>query len=122
MPKHVRGGAARKSSLIYLKSPFKIGDRVLIRDIPEDLKDPDFDREHDDGQERQLRTGELFRFCLGRVFTVYGFGRYGHIELEAGRNREVKKKFGRAGTIWIEPEFLKRVGRERLKARVKKKS
>jgi uncharacterized protein YifN (PemK superfamily) len=56
------------------------------------------------------------------VFTVYGFGRYGHIELEAGRNREVRKKFGRSGTIWIEPEFLKQVGRQRLKARTQKEA
>jgi hypothetical protein len=117
--KLANAGAARESSPKYLRSKFKVGDRVRVIDVPDDLKDADFDRKHDDGQEWKLRTGELFRFCLGRVFTVYGFGRYGHVELEVGRNRGVRKKFGWSDTIWIEPEFLKLVRSERTLSRTR---
>jgi len=118
VPKQVRGGAARKGSPIYLESNFKIGDRVRIIDIPEDTKDPKTDLKSNEA--REMRTAELFRFCLGCEFTVYGFGRYGHVELRVGKNREVRKKFGWSDTIWIEPKFLQRVGHQRLKARPSK--
>ena len=112
-------GAARKSSPSYLKSNFKIGDRVRVLDIAEDLKDPDYDLKYDI-EEPRFRTGELFRFCLGRVFTTYGFGRYGHVELQVSRSPAVRKR-GFSGTIWIEPEFLKRVGSRDLKSNARKK-
>src|SRR5712692_2145425 len=102
--KQVKGGAARKSSPSRHRRKFKVGDRVRILEIPEDFKDPDCDL-RDPGHPK-LRTGELFRFCLGRVFTIYGFGRYGHAELQVGKSPVVAKKFSRGGTIWIEPEFL----------------
>ena len=84
----------------------EIGDRVRITDISSDLKDPSYDLK--DAEHREMRTAELFRFCLGRVFTIYGFGRYGHVELEVSKSPVVRKKFG-LNTIWIEPEFLKPV-------------
>jgi hypothetical protein len=106
--KQAKGGAARKGSPSYLKSDFKIGDRVLVIDIPEDTKDRKADLKS--AEAREMRTAELFRFSLGKRFTVYGFGRYGHVELRVGQNREVRNKFGWSHTIWIEPVFLKRVG------------
>ena len=109
--KAAKSGAARKSSPTYLRSNFKMRDRVRILDIPEDLKDPNYDLKHDT-EEHKFQTGELFRFCLGRVFTVYGFGRYGHVELQVHRSPAVRKK-GFSGTIWIEPEFLKRVSKKK---------
>jgi len=54
-----------------------------------------------------MRTAALFRYCLGREFTVQDFDRYGTVELEAGANGEVRKKFGKYHTIWLEPEQLK---------------
>ena len=78
-------------------------------DIPEDLKDPNYDLKDDD--HREMRTAELFRFCLGREFTVQGFGKYGHVELRSDKNRAVRAKFGRWHSVWVEPEFLKRVRR-----------
>ena len=105
--KKTRGEAARKSSPAYLKSNFKVGDRVRVIDIPEDTKDPNADLVSPEALE--MRTAELFRFCLGRTFTVYGFERYGHVELRVGQNRDVRKRFGWSHTIWIEPEFLKLV-------------
>jgi hypothetical protein len=111
--KQAKGRAARKSSPSYLKSDFKIGDRVRVLDIPQDLKDPNYDAKHDDGEEWEMRTGELFRFCLGRAFTIYGFGRYGHVELWVGRNQDVRKQFGPGHSIEIEPEFLKRVSKRK---------
>ena len=81
-------------------------------DIASDLKDPDYDRLHND-ETGKWRTGELFRFCIGRQFVVHGFGRYGHIELWAGEDRGVRRKFGSGHSIWIEPEFLKRVRKPR---------
>lgn len=102
-----KAGAARKGSPVRHRGSFKIGDRVRVVDIPVDLKDPDYDMKDSDYQE--MRTAELFRFCLGREFTVYGFGRYGHVELHVGKSPPVRKRFGWSHTIWIEPEFLKRV-------------
>jgi len=99
--------AARKGGPVRWQQSFKIGDRVQIVDIPEDLKDPAYDSK--DSDRREMRTAELFRFCLGRMFPVEGFGQYGHVELEVGKNRAVSKRFGRWQTIWMEPEFLKRV-------------
>jgi hypothetical protein len=91
----------------------KVGDRVRIVDIPADLKDPDCDLK--DPGDPKLRTGELFQFCMGRMFTIYGFGLYGHAELQVDRSPEVRK-MGFSGTIWIEPEFLRRVGTRHLKS------
>jgi len=52
-----------------------------------------------------MRTGELFRICVGRKFTIQGFGRYGHIELGVDEDPAVKRKFG-LNSIWIEPQFI----------------
>ena len=112
--KQDKGGSARKSSPAYLKSNFKIGDRVRVIEIPEDTKDPKVDLKS--AEAREMRTAELFRFCLGCEFTVRGFGQYGHVELEVGDDSSVRKKFGRFNTIWIEPEFLEPIGTQRLKA------
>ena len=88
------------------KLGLEIGDRVRIIDISPDLKDPNYDSK--DAERREMRTAELFRFCMDRVFTIYGFGRYGFVELEVSKSPVVRKKFG-LNTIWIEPEFLKLV-------------
>jgi hypothetical protein len=106
--KQVKGGAARKSSPSRQRRKFRVGDRVRILDIPEDLKDPNYDLKHDNRDSWPMKTGELFRFCLGRVFRIYGFGRYGHAELEVSKSPAVRRKFG-LNTIWIELEFLKLV-------------
>jgi hypothetical protein len=105
---------ARKNRLTRRRLGLEIGDRVRITDISSDLKDPSYDRK--DAEHREMRTAELFRFCLGREFTVKGFGRYGFVELDPGANRVVRRKFGRYQTIWIEPEFLKRVRKVRSRA------
>lgn len=97
---------ARKNRLIRRRLGLEIGDRVRITDISPDLKDPKYDLK--DAGHREIWTAELFRFCLGRVFTIYGFGRYGYVELEVSKSPVVRKKFG-LNTIWVEPEFLKRV-------------
>jgi hypothetical protein len=70
--KQTKGGAARKSSPSYLKSDFKVGDRVLVIDIPEDTKDRKADLKSPEA--REMRTAELFRFCLGKTFTVMVLG------------------------------------------------
>ncbi|MFY9912788.1 MAG: hypothetical protein WAK56_23330 [Candidatus Sulfotelmatobacter sp.] len=87
-----------------------IGDRIRIIDIPSHLKDPGYDLK--DTERREMRTAELFKFCLGRVFTIYGFDRYGYIELEVSKSPAVRKRFG-LSTIWIEPEYVRRVGKPR---------
>jgi hypothetical protein len=102
----------RKNRLTRKSLGLEIGDRVRIIEIPPDLKDPNYDLS--DAERREMRTAELFRFCVGREFTVRGFGRYATVELEAGANREVGKKFGKYQTIWMEPAHLK-VTRKRKK-------
>ena len=109
----------QKNSLMRRKLGLKVGGRVRIIDISSDLKDPNFDLK--DAQRRQFRTAELFRFCLGREFTIQDFDRYGFVELDASENPAVRRKFGRFHTIWSEPEFLEKVGRQRLKARSKRR-
>ena len=52
-----------------------------------------------------MRAGELFRFCVGRKFTIRGFGRYGHVELRVHDDPTVKSEFG-LNSIWIEPKFI----------------
>jgi len=84
---------ARKNRLTRRRLGLEIGDRIRIIDIPSHLKDPSYDLKDADG--REMRTAELFRFCLGSEFTVQNFGRYGTVELEAGANREVREKFGK---------------------------
>jgi hypothetical protein len=101
---------ARKNRLMRRRLGLEVGDRVRITDISPDLKDPDYDLK--DAEHREMRTAELFRICLGRVFTICGFGRYGHVELEVSRSPAVRKRFGMS-TIWMEPEFLKRVRKAR---------
>ena len=113
MPEETGSRVVRKERPPLSRRGLKIGDRVRVIDIPADLKDPNYDRKHPDDEHRVWRTGELFRFCLGRVFTIYGFERYGHVELQVGQNREVKKEFGWSHTIWIEPEHLKVVRKKR---------
>jgi hypothetical protein len=100
--KRGKGGApARISS-------FKVGDRVRIVEIAEYLKDPKYDLK-DDGY-REMRTAELFRFCIGREFTIKDFDQYGHAEIDASADRAVRKEFGKYHSIWSEPEFLELVG------------
>jgi hypothetical protein len=96
----------------------KAGDRVRILGIPDNLKDPNYDLK--DPERREMRSAELFRFCVGRVFTIQDFDRYGFAELEVGNSPAVRETFGKYQTIWIEPELLKRVARRLLKARSKK--
>jgi hypothetical protein len=102
---------ARKNRLTRHMLGLEIGDRVRIIDIPPDLKDPKYDSK--DAERREMRTSELFRFCVGRKFAVQDFGRYGFVELDVSANREVRSGFGRFHTIWIEPEFLEKVSRKR---------
>lgn len=101
------GGAARKGSPSHHRPKLKVGQRVRIVDISADLKDPNYDLK--DADHREMRTAELFRFCLGRCFKIYGFDQYGYVELEVGNSSAVRKKFGKWHTIWVEPEFVKRV-------------
>lgn len=100
-----------------LDRSFKVGDRVRIVDISPEFKDLNYDLRNTEA--REMRTAELFRFCLGRVFTVRGFGRYGTVEFEVGNSPAVREKFGKWQTIWSEPGFLKLVSkRKRPKKRL----
>jgi hypothetical protein len=111
--KRTKVRAARTSSPSLHSPALKIGDRVQIIDISEYLKDPNYDFKDEGYQE--MRTAELFRFCIGREFTIRGFDKYGHVEIDASANRSVKKEFGKYHTIWSEPEFVKLVGSTKKK-------
>ena len=90
----------------------RIGDRIRILEISEDVKDPNFDLR--DAEHKEMRTAELFRFCQGLVFTVFGFDRYGNVELHVSNSPAVRKKFGKSHWIWCEPEFVRLVRRRKL--------
>ena len=111
-----RSGSLKRTDVRVADWGLEIGDRVRIIDIPSDLKDPNYDLKG--AERREWRTAELFRFCLGREFTVQEFGKYGTVELEAGANRAVRKKFGWSHTIWLEPGHLNIV---RKKKRTRRK-
>ena len=101
-------GPDRSAGDHCVRRRFKIGDRVRIVEISEDLKDVNYDCK--DSAYSEMRTAELFRFCLGRVFRIYGFDRYGNAELRVSDSAAVRKMFGKWHTIWCEPEFLQPVG------------
>ena len=115
-----KGRTARKGSPSQVQRKLKVGDRVRIVDISEPLKDESYDSRH--AEHGSMRTAELFRFCVGREFTIQGFDRWGQVEIRADEDVAVRRKFGKWHFIYSEPEFLKRIGRQRLKARSKKKS
>ncbi len=73
---------------------------MRIADIAPELKDPKYDCKL-----QGMRTAALFPFCLGRVFTICGFDRYGHAELHVSGSLAVRKKFGKLHWIWVEPHF-----------------
>ena len=100
--------AVRKGGPYDVRHAFRTGDGVRVSDVPAGFKDPEY------GDDLEMRTGELFRFCVGRKFVIRGFGRYGHIELQVDDDPAVKKKFG-LNSIWIEPTFLELVTKTRRK-------
>jgi len=69
-------------------------------------KDPSYKDDPD------MRTGELFRFCVGRKLTIQGFDRYGYLELRVDDDPAVKRKFG-LNSIWVEPQFVELVRKTR---------
>ena len=68
---------------------FQIGDKVRVIGIPK-IRLPK-------GMKDELGTKRLFRYMRGRVYTVRGFGKDGHIELKPTRK----------DVVWIEPELVK---------------
>ena len=111
--KHKNEAGSKKPA--SLDRSFRVGDRVRIVDISPELKDVNYDLRN--AEAREMRTAELFRFCLGRVFTVRGFGRYGTVEFEVDNSPAVREKFGKWQTIWSEPGFLKLVSKGKAQAR-----
>jgi len=80
---------------------FEIGDTIRIIDIPEE--DKDLSRPDDP----EMRTHELFRFCLGKQFRVRAVDKEsGTVELTVSDNKEVRRIFGDYHTIWIESKFV----------------
>jgi hypothetical protein len=109
--------AARKGSS---SRKLKIGDRVRIIDISSDLKGANHDLK--DAEHREMRTAELFRFCLGREFTIRDFDRYGNAELRVEEDPAVRTKFGKSHWIWVEPEYLERIKLSRVKVKRKREA
>jgi hypothetical protein len=84
-----------------------VGDRIKVVEISPADKDPSTP------DDPEMRTHELFRFCLGKVFTVTGFDKRQSVEVRADRNRELRKKFGSWHTIFLEPHEVEVVRRKR---------
>ena len=106
-------GLLAKGSPSHHSKHFAVGDRVRVVNIPADLRYPRYDLK--DADHREMRTAELFRFCIGREFTVQGVDKYGYVELRADKNRAVRAKFGWGHSIWVEPEFLKKSRKSKQK-------
>jgi|GEM_PF-720480 len=103
-----KSGAARKGSPYELRHDFRVGDRVLVVDVPSNLKNTKSAPDDD------MRTADLFHSCLGRRFRIRSFGRYGHIELHPGDDKTIREQYGRFHSIWIEPEHLELVTKSRI--------
>jgi hypothetical protein len=73
----------------------KIGDRVRLVAIPDDLPP--------DAEAGALGTNSLFQRCLGRVFPVVGINELGWAELEVGK---VNGQPAYMDSIWVEPRCL----------------
>jgi hypothetical protein len=70
------------------KTKLKIGDKIRVIGY-RPVKYPP-------GVIDELGSEELFQSMVGRCYTVIGFDRYGHIELEPKRLH----------TVWIEPDLV----------------
>ena len=81
------------------KNKFAIGDRVEVIGVPSITFPP--------GARDEMGTKKLFKSMVGKVYTVRGFGKYGHVELKPTRK----------DTVWIEPEFLKLHANKKVKKR-----
>jgi hypothetical protein len=81
------------------KRIFKVGDKVKIIGLPPIRLAP--------GAKDKLGTKKMFKRMLGRVYTLRGFDKYGHVELRPNRKNYV----------WIEQEFLKLHARRVKKAK-----
>jgi hypothetical protein len=73
---------------------FRIGDRVRLVDLP-----PTFG-------ELPEETRTAFTAARGGVFEVRGFGPYGHLEIELGRELDTLLG-GFMNTLWVEPECVR---------------
>lgn len=73
----------------------KIGDRVRLVAIPDDLAPDD--------EPGALGTDSLFQRCLGRVFPVVDINELGWSQLDVG---EVNGQAGYMDSIWVEPSCL----------------
>jgi hypothetical protein len=112
MLRKISSGAPGKKEPLRTRRRFRVGDRVKIVDISAELKNPNYDLK--DAEHRGMRTAELLRFCVGRIFTVYGLDRYGNIELHVGNSSAVRKRFGKWHSIWCEPKFVRLVKSKKL--------
>lgn len=74
---------------------FRVGDKVKVVGIPPLTFAP--------GVKDELGTVKLFKSMLEEVYTVRGFDKYGHVELQSKR----------LDFVWVEPEFLKLHARKR---------
>lgn len=73
----------------------KIGDRVRLVAIPDDLPP--------DAEPGAMDTNSLFQRCLGGVFHVVGLNELGSAELQVG---EVNGQPAYMDSIWVEPICL----------------
>lgn len=74
------------------------GDRVRMTAIPPDIV------------RMPQETRDVFRHCLGKVFTVREINQHGHLELWVKDGRDRKRIVG-ADIIWVEPEYVEVVER-----------
>ena len=79
------------------KRKFGIGDKVTVIALSTSTYPP--------GLKDELGTEKLFKSMVGKVYTITGFDKYGHVELRPTRR----------DTVWIEPTFLRLRSRKRGK-------
>jgi hypothetical protein len=75
------------------KRKLKIGDKIRVTGYRPGKYPP--------GVVDDMGTEELFKSMVGRRYTVRGFDKYGHVELQPKRLH----------FVWIEPDLVELVGR-----------
>jgi hypothetical protein len=85
------------------KRKFRIGDKVLVVQSPP--------IRFAKGVRDEIGTKKLFKYMVGKVYTVRGFEKDGCVELHPRL----------MDWVWIEPKFLKLRARRRDKTRSKPK-
>ena len=80
---------------VTISNSMKPGDPVRVVRVPDSVQDSE-----------RFKTRSILERCVGRIFPIIGFNKYGLIQIDIG---EVVNKPAYIESIWIEPECVELV-------------